>query len=168
MMPDVAVPAVNKRLYAMADLVRQCNVWRLKSDRIVFTNGVFDILHRGHVEYLQEAAALGDRLVVGLNSDASVKRLGKGPDRPLNDQDSRALVLAALRCVDGVVIFGEDTPLEVITAVKPDVLVKGGDWTVDRIVGSDVVRGYGGDVRSLKLVDGFSTTNLVDRIRHGG
>ncbi len=149
-------------------LVRMVNVWRLKSDRVVFTNGVFDILHRGHVEYLEEAAALGDRLVIGLNSDSSVQRLGKGPDRPINDQDSRALVLTALRCVDAVIIFEESTPLDLITAVKPDVLVKGGDWKAEQIVGSDIVKANGGEVRSLKLVDGFSTTNLVERIRHGG
>lgn len=168
MTPEVAPPLVNTRLFDRAALVRMVNVWRLKSDRIVFTNGCFDILHRGHVEYLEEAASLGDRLVIGLNSDASVKRLGKGADRPLNDQDSRALVLAALRCVDAVVIFDEDTPLALIEALRPDVLVKGGDWQPAQIVGGDIVKGYGGDVRSLKLVDGFSTTALVERIRHGG
>lgn len=168
MTPDVAQAPANPRIFDRVALVRMVNIWRLKSDRIVFTNGVFDILHRGHVEYLEEAAALGDRLIVGINSDASVQRLGKGPDRPLNDQDSRALVLAALRCVDAVVIFEDDTPLELIKAVTPDVLVKGGDWKADQIVGADVVKAGGGEVRSLKLVDGFSTTDLVRRIRHGG
>ena len=167
MTTDVAQAPANPRIMDRISLVRMVNVWRLKSDRIVFTNGVFDILHRGHVEYLEEAAALGDRLVIGLNSDSSVQRLGKGPDRPINDQDSRALVLTALRCVDAVVIFEEDTPLELITAIKPDVLVKGGDWKTAQIVGGDIVKGYGGEVRSLKLVDGFSTTSLVDRIKHG-
>jgi D-glycero-beta-D-manno-heptose 1-phosphate adenylyltransferase len=168
MNPVAIAPSTNVRLFDQVQLVRMCNVWRLKSERIVFTNGVFDLLHRGHVEYLEEAAALGDRLVVGLNSDSSVQRLGKGPDRPLNDQDGRALVLAALRCVDAIVIFDQDTPLELITAVKPDVLVKGGDWKVEQIVGSDLVRANGGEVRSLKLVDGYSTTALLERIRHGG
>ncbi len=168
MTPEVAQAPANPRILDRISLVRMANIWRLKSDRIVFTNGVFDILHRGHVEYLEEAAALGDRLIVGINSDSSVQRLGKGPDRPLNDQDSRALVLAALRCVDAIVIFEEDTPLEVIKAVTPDVLVKGGDWKADQIVGADVVKANGGEVRSLKLVDGFSTTELVRRIRHGG
>ncbi|MBK8498280.1 MAG: D-glycero-beta-D-manno-heptose 1-phosphate adenylyltransferase [Flavobacteriales bacterium] len=139
----------------------------MKGDRIVFTNGCFDILHRGHVEYLQEAAALGDRLVIGLNSDASVGRQGKGPDRPLNDERSRAKVLAALRLVDAVVIFEEDTPLALIQAVAPDVLVKGGDWSEDAIVGAPAVRERGGEVRSLKLVEGFSTTALVEKIRRG-
>lgn len=147
--------------------VRMAHVWRLKSDRIVFTNGVFDILHRGHVDYLQAAAALGERLVVGLNSDASVRRLGKGPERPLNDQDSRAEVLAALRCVDAVVIFDEDTPLDLITALRPDMLAKGGDWAPERIVGADVVKAAGGTVHSIPFVDGFSTTGLVEKIRKG-
>jgi len=168
MTPEVAQAPANLRIVDRITLVRMVNVWRLKSDRIVFTNGVFDILHRGHVEYLEEAAALGDRLVIGLNSDSSVQRLGKGPDRPINDQDSRALVLTALRCVDAVIIFVEDTPLELITAVKPDVLVKGGDWKAAQIVGSELVQKSGGEVRSLKLVEGFSTTDLVRRIRHSG
>ena len=135
---------------------------------VVFTNGVFDILHRGHITYLEQAAAQGHRLIVGLNSDASVKRLGKGEDRPLNTEDDRAHVLAALRCVDAVVIFDQDTPMELIQAVHPDVLVKGGDWTVDKIVGGEYVTKYGGEVLSLPLVEGLSTTSLVERIRHGG
>jgi len=163
----VAPETTDRRIFDRISAARMVNVWRLKSDRIVFTNGCFDILHRGHVEYLQEAAALGDRLVVGVNSDASVRRLGKGDDRPLNDQDSRAKVLAALRCVDAVVIFDEDTPLELITAVQPDVVAKGGDWKPEQIVGAEVVNARGGEVRSLKLVDGFSTTALVEKIRRG-
>lgn len=147
---------------------RAVNVWRMKGDRIVFTNGCFDILHRGHVEYLQEAAALGERLIIGLNSDASVRRLDKATDRPFNDQDSRAKVIAGLRFVDAVVIFDQDTPLELIQALGPDVLVKGGDWKPEQIVGADVVKVRGGEVRSLKMVDGFSTTKLVDKIRNGG
>lgn len=158
----------DRRVMDLVQLQRLCNIWRMKGDRIVFTNGCFDILHRGHVEYLREAAALGDRLVIGLNSDASVRRQGKGAARPYNDQDSRALVLAAMRLVDAVVIFDEDTPLELIQAIGPDVLVKGGDWTEDRIVGAELVRANGGEVHSLKLVEGFSTTSLVERIRHGG
>jgi D-beta-D-heptose 7-phosphate kinase/D-beta-D-heptose 1-phosphate adenosyltransferase len=163
-----AVPtSADKRIVDMVQVQRLCNIWRMKGDRIVFTNGCFDILHRGHVEYLQEAAALGDRLVIGLNSDESVRRQNKGLERPLNDQDSRAKVLTALRLVDAVVIFDQDTPLELIQAIGPDVLVKGGDWTEDKIVGAGYVRSMGGDVRSLKLVEGFSTTSLVERIRRG-
>ncbi len=155
----------------IADLVtiqRLVQTWRLKSDRIVFTNGVFDILHSGHVTYLEQAAALGHRLIVGLNSDASVKRLGKGEDRPLNGQADRATVLAALRCVDAVVVFDQDTPMELIQAIGPDVLAKGGDWPLDKIVGGEYVAKYGGRVVSIPLVEGRSTTSLVQRIRHGG
>ncbi len=159
--------SADKRVMDLVQVQRAVNIWRMKGDRIVFTNGCFDILHRGHVEYLQEAAALGDRLIIGLNSDASVRRLGKAADRPLNDEQSRAKVLSALRLVDAVVIFDQDTPLELIQAIAPEVLVKGGDWTEDRIVGAEVVKARGGEVRSLKLVDGFSTTALIEKIRHG-
>jgi rfaE bifunctional protein nucleotidyltransferase chain/domain len=164
---EAATVTTDKRIMDLVSVQRLCNIWRMKGDRIVFTNGCFDILHRGHVEYLQEAAAMGDRLVIGLNSDSSVKRQNKGPERPLNDELSRAKVLAALRLVDAVVIFDQDTPLELIQAVGPDVLVKGGDWTEDRIVGADLVKTRGGEVRSLKLVEGFSTTALVEKIRRG-
>ncbi len=160
--------SIDKRIMDLTHVQRAVNIWRMKGDRIVFTNGCFDILHRGHVEYLQEAAEMGERLVIGLNSDDSVRRLGKDKDRPLNDQESRAKVLAALRFVDAVVIFDEDTPLDLIRAVAPDVLVKGGDWNAGEIVGSTDVKARGGEVRSLKLVDGFSTTALVEKIRHGG
>ncbi|HMN04471.1 MAG TPA: D-glycero-beta-D-manno-heptose 1-phosphate adenylyltransferase [Flavobacteriales bacterium] len=159
-------PSSVPHILDLVDLQRLVQVWRLKSDRIVFTNGVFDILHNGHVTYLQQAAALGHRLVVGLNSDASVKRLGKGDDRPLNNQADRIRVLSALRCVDAVVIFDQDTPMELIQAIRPDVLVKGGDWTVDQIVGGEFVKKYGGEVHSLPLVEGRSTTALVEKIRN--
>ncbi len=164
---EAVTAPTDKRIMDLVSVQRLCNIWRMKGDRIVFTNGCFDILHRGHVEYLQEAAAMGDRLVIGLNSDSSVKRQNKGPERPLNDEQSRAKVLAALRLVDAVVIFDQDTPLELIQAVGPDVLVKGGDWSEDRIVGADLVKARGGEVRSLKLVEGFSTTSLVEKIRRG-
>ena len=167
MSAEVTSPTADRRVVDLVNLRRLCNIWRMKGDRIVFTNGCFDILHRGHVEYLQDAAALGDRLIIGVNSDTSVRRQGKGADRPINDQESRAKVLAALRLVDAVVLFDEDTPLELIKAAAPDVLVKGGDWSEDRIVGADIVRTRGGEVRSLKLVEGFSTTALVERIRRG-
>ena len=168
MTTDIAQAVTDKRILDLVHIQRLANIWRMKGDRIVFTNGCFDILHRGHVEYLQEAAALGDRLIIGVNTDASVRRLGKAADRPLNDQDSRAKVLAALRLVDAVVIFDQDTPLELIKAIGPDVLVKGGDWKAEDIVGSDIVKKLGGEVRALKVVDGFSTTALVEKIRHGG
>jgi rfaE bifunctional protein nucleotidyltransferase chain/domain len=130
---------------------------------VVFTNGCFDILHPGHVDYLERARAMGSCLVVGLNSDASVRRL-KGCCRPVNGQDSRARVLAALACVDAVIVFEEDTPYALIQAVGPDVLVKGGDWSLDRIVGRDLVEAAGGRVCSIPLLAGHSTTGIVERI----
>ncbi|KAB0670138.1 D-glycero-beta-D-manno-heptose-7-phosphate kinase [Oryzomonas sagensis] len=131
--------------------------------RIVFTNGCFDLLHAGHVKYLQKARRLGDILVLGLNSDASVRRL-KGPKRPLIAEDERAHILAALDCIDYVVIFDEDTPLELITALKPHILAKGGDYTADGVVGKDVVEAYGGRVELVSFVDGKSTTNIIERV----
>lgn len=135
-----------------------------KNKRIVFTNGCFDILHRGHVTYLAEAKKLGDLLVVGLNSDASVKRL-KGAERPINNENDRQYVLSQLKAVDFVEIFEEDTPLNLILKVKPNILVKGGDWKIDQIVGAKEVLAGGGDVFSLNFVDGYSTTALIHKIQ---
>ena len=132
---------------------------------LVFTNGCFDVLHRGHVTYLAQARALGASLVVGVNSDASVKRLGKGDDRPVNAQDDRLAVLAALEAVSLVVPFDEDTPLQLILACRPDVLVKGGDWAPDKIVGAKEVQGWGGTVHSIPFVHERSTTALLKKIR---
>jgi rfaE bifunctional protein nucleotidyltransferase chain/domain len=134
------------------------------SESVVFTNGCFDILHRGHVEYLNQAKSLGKYLVIGLNSDSSVKKL-KGEDRPVNNETDRAFVLSNLKCVDAVIIFEEDTPYDLINTVKPDFLVKGGDWKEEQIVGSDIVKSYGGKVISLKFVDSYSTSNIIDRIK---
>lgn len=131
---------------------------------LVFTNGCFDIIHRGHIEYLNQAKAIGKSLLIGLNSDASVRKL-KGVGRPINKESDRAYVLSNLKCVDAVVIFEEDTPYNLIKAVKPDFLVKGGDWTEDQIVGSDIVKSYGGKVFSLKYVDSYSTTNIIEKIK---
>jgi D-beta-D-heptose 7-phosphate kinase/D-beta-D-heptose 1-phosphate adenosyltransferase len=133
-----------------------------QNKKIVFTNGCFDLLHVGHVRYLQEAKRLGDVLVVGVNSDASVKKL-KGPTRPVQIEADRAEILAALGAVDYTVIFNEDTPLKLIETVKPDILVKGGDWKIDQIVGSDFVIANGGKVMSLQFVDGKSTTKLIEK-----
>jgi len=132
---------------------------------LVFTNGCFDVLHRGHVTYLAQARALGASLVVGVNSDASVKRLGKGDDRPVNAEEDRMAVLAALESVSLVVLFDEETPLNLILACRPDMLVKGGDWTPDRIVGAKEVRGWGGIVHSIPFVHERSTTALLKKIR---
>jgi rfaE bifunctional protein nucleotidyltransferase chain/domain len=134
----------------------------LKNKKIVFTNGCFDWLHVGHVRYLQQAKGLGDILVVGVNSDDSVKRL-KGPTRPVQNERDRAEILAALGSVDFTVIFTEDTPAKLIEAVRPAVLVKGGDWKIDQIVGADFVMSYGGEVRSLQFVDGKSTSKLIKK-----
>lgn len=134
---------------------------------VVFTNGVFDVLHRGHVAYLARARAEGDALIVGLNSDASARRLGKGEGRPVNAQADRAFVLAGLESVDAVVLFGEDTPLELITALVPDVLAKGADYTLDRIVGTELVTARGGRVVRVQLEAGFSTTNFLKKVTGG-
>ena len=137
--------------------------WRSAGETIVFTNGCFDILHRGHVEYLAQAADLGDKLIAGLNTDASVKRL-KGESRPVNDEKSRALLLSALQFIDAVVFFDEDTPYELIKQVQPDILVKGNDYKPEKIVGYDIVTAKGGKVLTIDLVEGFSTTNIIKRL----
>ena len=134
---------------------------------VVFTNGCFDLMHPGHVRYLEEARSLGDGLIVGVNTDASVARLGKGPGRPLTPEADRARVLAACACVDRVVLFAEDTPLALITLLTPDILVKGGDYPPDEIVGREVVLARGGRVVALPFVPGCSTTRLIDRLRSG-
>ncbi len=138
---------------------------RSKGNRVVFTNGCFDLMHIGHTRYLESAKALGDVLVVGINSDASVRRLDKAPDRPIVPEAQRAEVLAALGCVDFVTVFDESDPLQLITDVQPDVLVKGGDWAIDRIVGREIVEARGGLVKTIPLVPGQSTTGLLQRIR---
>lgn len=140
--------------------------WRAARARLVFTNGVFDLLHRGHVEYLEEARMLGDRLVVGVNSDASVGRL-KGPGRPIVPEDERVELLAALECVDLVVLFDEDTPERIIREVAPDVLVKGGDWALEAIVGREFVEARGGRVQRIRVRVGWSTTRIIERIAAG-
>ena len=133
--------------------------------RVVFTNGVFDLLHPGHLRYLQDARKLGDVLVVGVNSDRSVRALAKGHDRPINPEADRGEVLAALACVDLVVIFDEDTPHAIVSALQPDILVKGADWGADDIVGRDVVEARGGRVVRIPVVEGYSTTELIERIK---
>jgi D-beta-D-heptose 7-phosphate kinase/D-beta-D-heptose 1-phosphate adenosyltransferase len=143
---------------------RQIQALQQQGRRVVFTNGCFDLLHVGHVRYLQAARDLGDFLVVGLNDDASVRRLQKGPGRPINSQAERAEVLAALACVDAVVLFSQDTPLELILTLRPDVLVKGGDYTLDTIVGCPEVLSWGGQVKVIPYVPGYSTTRLIQRL----
>lgn len=156
--PDIAYKIVD-----MTTLQSRLHHWRAVGGTVVFTNGCFDILHPGHVELLAQCRNLGDHVVLGLNSDASVRRL-KGTDRPLNDQLSRAVVLAGLSFVDAIIVFEEDTPLELITQIKPDVLVKGGDYQASEIVGSELVKKNGGEVRIIPLVEGFSTTAIIGRM----
>ena len=159
----IDVSAVNQRV----------KMWKLKNNKVVFTNGCFDILHKGHVSYLAQAAGLGTKLIVGLNSDDSVKRQGKGDDRPINDEASRAFVLAALGYIDLVVIYNDNTPLELIKIVEPDVLAKGADYDASEsnenaktfIVGSKEVKQLGGEVVAIPLVEGFSTTSIIEKIR---
>ena len=148
-----------------ADAIQLVEHARARGKRIVFTNGVFDILHPGHVRYLRDARALGDLLIVGVNSDRSVKALDKAPDRPINSEAERAEVLAALASVDAVVIFDEDTPHDIISALQPDILVKGADWGENAIVGRDLVEARGGRVVRIALAEGYSTTKIIERIR---
>lgn len=160
-----AVPDPAAKVVSRADLLSRLG--RPRDAKVVFTNGCFDVLHRGHAEYLAAARALGDVLVVGLNSDDSVRRL-KGPDRPVNGEEDRAYLLAALASVDYVTVFGDDTPRDLIAALLPDVLVKGGDYTRETVVGADEVEAAGGRVALVPLVPGRSTTSILERARKGG
>ncbi|MGN6295315.1 MAG: D-glycero-beta-D-manno-heptose 1-phosphate adenylyltransferase [Ginsengibacter sp.] len=155
--------AIKNRILDRQELIKEVVRLRLKSKTIAFTNGVFDILHEGHIAVLSKAASFADVLIVGLNSDASVKKI-KGEDRPVNKENSRALILASLIMVDNVVIFEEDTPIEIIKLIQPDVLVKGGDYTLDTIVGAKEVMANGGHVEIVPLMEGFSTTTIIKKI----
>ena len=148
----------------LPSLKTQLNEWKSEGKRVVFTNGVFDLLHIGHITYLAKAAELGDKLIIGLNADASVKRI-KGDDRPVNDQNSRAMLLAALFFVDAVVVFEEDTPQQLIAALLPDVLVKGADYAIENIVGAKEVIANGGEVKTINFVDGYSSTSIIQKIK---
>ena len=159
MNPDL----ISEKIYQLPALVEKVSAWKKQGKKISFTNGVFDLLHKGHVFSLSQAAKQGDILIVGLNSDSSVKRL-KGNSRPINDQDARALLLASLVMVDAVVIFQEDTPLKLISAILPDVLVKGGDYTIDEIAGAKEVIANGGKVVINPILDGYSTTEIINSI----
>jgi len=155
---------INNKIITPEILVHKVNGWKALGKKIIFTNGVFDILHHGHLDYLARAASLGNILVVGVNTDASVKRL-KGDERPMHHENDRAFQLASLLFVDAVCLFGEDTPHNLIEMVKPDILVKGGDYTPDKIVGADFVIENGGQVAIIPFVDGYSTTSLIERIK---
>ena len=157
---------IESKIQTEAQLEQTLSQWRAAGDKVVFTNGCFDLLHFGHLHYLADARDLGDRLVVGLNSAASVRRL-KGPTRPINDELTRTHLLAALSMVDAIVVFEGDTPLELIKLVQPEILVKGGDWKPEQIVGADVVLARGRQVLSLPFVEGYSTTNIEQKILKG-
>jgi rfaE bifunctional protein nucleotidyltransferase chain/domain len=155
---------IETKILSKADAIMRINQWKIHNKTIAFTNGCFDILHRGHIYSLSQAAKEADYLIVGLNSDSSTRQL-KGPGRPINDQQARAVVLASLLMVDMVVIFDEETPLELIKAIMPDVLVKGGDYTEDQVAGAKEVKANGGRVVLNPIVEGFSTTSIIEKMK---
>jgi len=155
---------ISSKIYSWEKIIKQCAIWRFKEKKIVFTNGCFDILHLGHIEYLAKSLDFGDVLIVGLNSDASVKKI-KGPGRPIINEHARALLLASLSFVHAVVLFDQDTPYDLIKNIQPDVLVKGEDYSVEQIVGNDIVRAGGGEIKTVELTDGYSTTGLLKKIK---
>jgi rfaE bifunctional protein nucleotidyltransferase chain/domain len=165
--------AIQQKVRGLQETARQVEKWQMAGEKVVFTNGCFDILHAGHVTYLAKAADFGTKLVIGLNTDLSVKRQGKGEERPVNPEQARALVLASLSFVDGVVLFEDDTPQKIIQLLQPDVLVKGADYDPEEtdpskknyIVGREEVLLHGGIVKTVNLVDGFSTTNIIRKLR---
>ncbi|MBT6808699.1 MAG: D-glycero-beta-D-manno-heptose 1-phosphate adenylyltransferase [Flavobacteriales bacterium] len=152
------------KIFALSDLKIQSDKWKQDGDKIVFTNGCFDLIHRGHVEVLANTADLGDRLIIGLNSDSSIQKL-KGENRPIIDENSRAILLASLQFIDAIVLFSEETPEKLIETIVPDILAKGGDYKVEEIAGHEVVLQNGGEVILVPFIDGFSTTNIVDKIK---
>lgn len=163
-MKPTAQQILNDKLFTLDEMTAKRQQWKAEGKKVVFTNGVFDLLHIGHLSYLSAAADLGDKLIIGLNSDASTKRL-KGPTRPVNAEHSRSVMLAAIFFIDAVVLFEEDTPIIPITTLLPDILVKGGDYTVDQIVGAPEVLANGGEVKVIDFVDGYSSTGIINRIR---
>lgn len=169
----MSLQQIQHKIVSLEEAKTRLQGFKDQKESVVFTNGCFDILHKGHVTYLAKAAEEGHRLILGLNSDDSVRRLGKDVNRPINDEVSRALVIASLQFIDLVVVFNEDTPLDLIQALHPDILVKGGDYNAeqtdpkqkDYIVGSDIVKKNGGKVCTINLVDGFSTSNIISKIK---
>jgi rfaE bifunctional protein nucleotidyltransferase chain/domain len=159
------IELIRSKICSLDSIKKQCSVWHFKGKKIVFTNGCFDLMHLGHIEYLSSAAELGDVLIVGLNTDDSVARI-KGHRRPITDEHSRAMVLAAMRIVNAVVLFDEDTPYELISMIQPDILVKGGDYLPKEIVGYDIVTSKGGNVITIPLTEGYSTSKIEERIIH--
>ena len=158
---------IRSKIFNREQLDKQLGIWRFQSRKIVFTNGCFDILHLGHIDYLSKAADEGYILIIGVNSDASTSKL-KGPNRPINNEEQRTMILASLHFVDAVILFDEDTPYELIKLVQPDVLVKGGDYKPEAIVGYDIVTARGGQVKTIDFLPGYSTTLIEDKIRKSG
>ena len=155
---------IKSKIFSLDKLKNQVNAWKQAGEEVVFTNGCFDIIHRGHIEVLAQTADLGNRLIIGLNSDSSIQKL-KGKNRPIIDEQSRAILLASFSFVDAVVLFSEDTPINLISTLKPDVLAKGGDYKIETIVGHKVVQENGGQVILVPFVDGFSSTTIIDKIK---
>lgn len=155
---------INSKIFSLDDLKNQVNAWKQAGEEVVFTNGCFDIIHRGHIEVLAQTADLGDRLIIGLNSDTSIQKL-KGEDRPIIDEQARSILLAALNFVDAVILFPEDTPINLISTLLPDVLAKGGDYEIETIVGQEIVQNNGGKVKLVPFVDGFSSTTIINKIK---
>ena len=160
-----ALHLIQNKIITIAQIPAMRERWAFKKEKVVFTNGCFDILHQGHVDYLSKASDLGTKLIVGVNTDQSVKRLGKDKNRPIQDEYSRALIIATLHFVDAVILFDEDTPLELIRLVQPKVLVKGSDYKVNEIVGHEVVMANGGEVLTIDFLEGFSTTKIIQKAR---
>ncbi|QQL50711.1 D-glycero-beta-D-manno-heptose 1-phosphate adenylyltransferase [Mucilaginibacter ginkgonis] len=158
------IDTISKKIKPFAKAKEQIILWQNDGEKVVFTNGVFDLVHPGHITYLAKAKELGDKLVIGLNADVSVKRI-KGPERPVNPEEARALLLAAFSFIDLVVMFDEDTPVRLISELLPDILVKGSDYAINNIVGAKEVLANGGEVKTIDFVDGFSSTSIIERIK---
>ena len=155
---------INSKICSLDDLKNQVNAWKQAGEEVVFTNGCFDIIHRGHIEVLAQTADLGDRLIIGLNSDTSIQKL-KGKNRPIIEEQSRAILLAVLSFVDAVILFSEETPINLISILLPDVLAKGGDYEIETIVGHEIIKNNGGKVKLVHFVDGFSSTTIIEKIK---
>jgi len=156
---------INSKIFSLDDLKNQVNAWKQAGEEVVFTNGCFDIIHRGHIEVLVRTADLGSKFIIGLNSDSSIQKL-KGEDRPIIDEQARSILLAALSFVDAVVLFSEETPINLISTLIPDVLAKGGDYEIETIVGHEIVQQNGGKVKLVPFVDGFSSTTIIEKIKN--
>ena len=157
--------SINTKIFYLESLKEQVTNWKKAGEKVVFTNGCFDLIHRGHIEVLAQTADLGDKLIIGLNSDVSIKKL-KGGSRPIIDEKSRVILLASLSFVDAIVLFSEETPLNLISNLNPDILAKGGDYKINTIVGHEIIRKNGGKVILIPFIEGFSSSNIIDKIKN--